>query len=110
MDSVRTKYKVDTELIRKLFCQGFTNYNVDQKSKTDTVSNFVKIEEVDIGEEINDNFTGPNYPEIIIDENFPLASMGVLALGSAHARPSARPPINTSIIFSAHMSGGGEIV
>ena len=34
----------------------------------------------------------------------------VLAPGSAHARPSARPPIDTSGNFSAHMSGGGEIV
>ena len=27
---------------------------------------------------------------------FPVAPMGVLAPGSAHARPSARPPITTS--------------
>ena len=32
--------------------------------------------------------------------------MGVLAPGSAHARPSARPPIHTSGNFSAHMWGG----
>ena len=30
-----------------------------------------------------------------ITQKFPLASMGVLAPGSAHARPSARPPIDT---------------
>ena len=30
--------------------------------------------------------------------------MGVLAPGSAHARPSARPPINTSGNFPAHVS------
>ena len=41
---------------------------------------------------------------------FPLATMGVHAPGSAHARPSARPPIDTSGNFSVHMSGGGEIV
>ena len=41
---------------------------------------------------------------------YPLAPMGVLAPGSAHARPSARPPIDTSGNFSAHMSGGGETV
>ena len=35
---------------------------------------------------------------------FPLAPMGVLAPGSAHARPSARPPIDTSGNFPAHMS------
>ena len=35
---------------------------------------------------------------------FPLAPMGVLAPGSAHARPSARPPIDTSGNFQAHMS------
>ena len=35
----------------------------------------------------------------------PLAPMGVLAPGSAHARPSARPPIDTRK-FSPHMSGG----
>ena len=40
---------------------------------------------------------------------FPLAPMGVLAPGSAHARPSARPPIDTSGNFSAHMSGGGKL-
>ena len=32
--------------------------------------------------------------------------MGVLAPGSAHARPSARPPIDTSGNISAHMSRG----
>ena len=37
---------------------------------------------------------------------FPLAPMGVLATWSAHARPSARPPIDTSGNFSGHMSGG----
>jgi hypothetical protein len=35
---------------------------------------------------------------------FPLAPMGVLAPGSGHARPSARPPIDTSGNFPAHMS------
>jgi hypothetical protein len=30
--------------------------------------------------------------------------MGVLAPGSAHARPSARPPIDVSGNFPAHMS------
>jgi hypothetical protein len=30
--------------------------------------------------------------------------MGVLAPGSAHARPSARPPIDTSGNFPAHVS------
>ena len=40
---------------------------------------------------------------------FPLASMGVLAPGSVHARPSAQPPIDTSGNFSAHMSGGGKL-
>ena len=38
---------------------------------------------------------------------FPLAPMGVLAPGSAHARPSARPPIDTNGNFSAHMSERG---
>ena len=36
---------------------------------------------------------------------FPLAPMGVLAPGSAHARPSAQPPINTSGNISAHVFG-----
>ena len=35
---------------------------------------------------------------------FPLEPMGVLAHGSAHVRPSARPPIDTSGNFLAHMS------
>ena len=34
--------------------------------------------------------------------------MGVLAPGSAHARPSARPPIDTSGNCSAHLSGEGQ--
>jgi hypothetical protein len=33
--------------------------------------------------------------------------MGILAPGSAHARPSAQPPINMSGNFPAHMSGVG---
>ena len=43
-------------------------------------------------------------------KKIPLAPMGVLAPGSSQARPSAWPPIDTSGNFSAHMSGGGEIV
>ena len=35
---------------------------------------------------------------------FPLTPMGVLAPESAHARPSAQPPIDTSGNFPAHMS------
>ena len=38
---------------------------------------------------------------------FPLAPMWVLAPGSAHARTSAQPPIETSGNFSAHVSGRG---
>ena len=45
---------------------------------------------------------------LVNDNKIPLAPMGVLAPGSAHARPSARPPLNTSGIFSAHMSEGGR--
>ena len=37
---------------------------------------------------------------------FPLAAIGVLDPGSVHARPSARPPIDTRGHFKAHMSGG----
>ena len=44
-----------------------------------------------------------------MEEKIPLAPMGVLATGSAHARPSAWPHIDTSGNFSAHMSGGGEL-
>ena len=36
---------------------------------------------------------------------FPLAPMGVLEPGSAHARPSAQPSIDTSGNCSAHVSG-----
>ena len=35
---------------------------------------------------------------------FPLTPMGVLALGSARARPSAQPPIDMSGNFPAHVS------
>ena len=41
----------------------------------------------------------PNWPE----RNF-LVPMGVLAPGSAHARPSSQPSIDTSGNFLAHMS------
>ena len=37
---------------------------------------------------------------------FPLAPMGVLAPGSAQARPSPQPLIDTNGNFSARMSGG----
>ena len=37
-------------------------------------------------------------------QKFPLAPMGVLAPGSAHARPSGQPPIDMSGNFSAHVS------
>ena len=37
-------------------------------------------------------------------EKFPLVPMGVLAPGSAHARPSARPPIDTSGNFPPPVS------
>ena len=43
------------------------------------------------------------------EDEFQLTPMGVLAPGSAHARHSARPPIDTSGNFSAHMSGGGKL-
>ena len=42
------------------------------------------------------------YVNIMI--KFTQAPMGVLAPGSAHARPSAQPPIDTSGNFPAHMS------
>ena len=38
---------------------------------------------------------------------FPLAPMGALAPGSAHARPSAQAPIDTKGNFSAQVFGGG---
>ena len=34
----------------------------------------------------------------------PFKQMGVLAPGSAHARPSAQPPMNMSGIYLVHMS------
>jgi hypothetical protein len=37
-------------------------------------------------------------------KKFLLAPMGALTPGSVHARPSARPPINTSGNLPAHMS------
>jgi hypothetical protein len=37
-------------------------------------------------------------------DKFPLAPMGVPTPGSAHARPSARPPIDTSGNFPPHVS------
>ena len=43
----------------------------------------------------------------IIFQKFPLTPMGVLAPGSAHARPSAQPPIDVSGNFPAHVSGVG---
>ena len=42
-----------------------------------------------------------NGGEKIKEIKFPLAPMGVLAPGSAHTRPSAQPPIDTSGIFFA---------
>ena len=39
-----------------------------------------------------------------MNSKFPLTPMGVLAPGSAHARPSAQPPIDVSGNFPAHVS------
>ena len=49
------------------------------------------------------------FPLVLLQQKYKLAPMGVLAPGSAHARPSARLPIDTSGNFSAHMSGGGKL-
>jgi hypothetical protein len=51
----------------------------------------------------------PKYKGIFVkppfkNTKFPLTPMGVLALGSAHARPSAQPPINVSGNFPPHVS------
>ena len=40
----------------------------------------------------------------ILNQKFPLTPMGVLAPGSAHARPSAQPPIAVSGNFPPHVS------
>ena len=48
-------------------------------------------------------------PLILLGE-FPLTPMGVLAPGSAHARPSAQPPIDVSGNFSAHVSAVCKIL
>ena len=55
-----------------------------------------------------------SHPVVVRDakngyEKISLTPMGVIAPGSAHARPCARPPIDTSGNFSAHMSGGGKL-
>ena len=44
------------------------------------------------------------FPGFLLHAKILLAQMGVLAPGSAHARPSARPPIDTSGNFPAHVS------
>ena len=48
--------------------------------------------------------TNPSYHLFGKRLGIPLAPMGVLAPGSAHAGPSAQPPIGTSGIFPAHVS------
>ena len=42
--------------------------------------------------------------ECVNNNKFPLTPMGVLALGSAQACPSARPPINMNRNFPPHVS------
>ena len=62
---------------------------------------------MDMVMDMSDN-TMENDPQRIflnkILTTFPLAPRGVLVSGSAHARPSAGPPIDTSGNFPAHMS------
>ena len=55
---------------------------------------------VNMLQEMKDHYNYENQFKI------PLEPMGVLAPGSAHARPSARPPIDTSGNFPEHMSAG----
>jgi hypothetical protein len=45
-----------------------------------------------------------DHAHVVNVNQFPLTPMGVLAPGSAHARPSAQPPIDVSGYFSAHVS------
>ena len=51
---------------------------------------------------LNSHTTVTRKQEIL--KNIPLAPMGVLAPGSAHVRPSTRPPIDTRRNFPAHIS------
>ena len=44
------------------------------------------------------------YPPRKEEVEFPLTPMGVLAPGSAHARPSAQPPIDVSENIPPHVS------
>ena len=44
-----------------------------------------------------------NYRPVVFDYEISTNADGVLALGSAHARPSAQPPINMSGNFFRHM-------
>jgi hypothetical protein len=60
------------------------------------MQNFITLGQPLLGEK--------NVAQKEVRRKFPLALMGVLAPGSAHARPPARSPIDTSGNFPAHMS------
>ena len=71
--------------LHDIFCKIYTNHRPDPKFRLC----FYSPQRTHIWEHLR---------------KFPLALMGVLAPGSAHAWASARPPINTSGNFSAHVS------
>ena len=53
---------------------------------------------------ISNGYMDSTCQKAFIEGKIPLAPMGVLAPRSAHVRPSARPPIDTSGNFPAHVS------
>ena len=61
---------------------------------------------------VNFYTTDINFKLDVYRTKFQVAPMGVLAPGSAHARPSAQPPIDTSTVtmFAWHLQHSGHYV
>ena len=71
------------------------------KEGTNTKKKIVKIPKIVVSLSCS---AKPLVAHNTLGPKFPLTPMGVLAPGSAHARPSAQPPIDVSGNFSAHVS------
>ena len=79
--------------IRKKFIKRF---NEASESKHNSFEVEKLLEETEVLKE--------NLYQVQKEYQFPLVPMGVLVPGSAHTRPSAQPPIDTSGNFPPHMS------
>ena len=81
-----------------------TEHNRENPKLGRRLDKFLVSEDLNIKESEILHISDNHYKTNLNMKKFPLTPMGVLAPGSAHARPSAQPPIDVSGNFPARMS------